>query len=180
MEVIYRLVDPRTRKIRYIGATQDIYARFAQHARCTGNNARKNAWIQDLKDSNELIVMEKLEEVQTSVEAREREAYWIHHYLHLGEDLLHLPQPLHVKPFAVQRQLVGKYNAAHLKELETSSSLVEAVKELRLQGYGQDDIVLKLWGVRKGGSPKYKEARKRYQDIVMFIETGQWPEVKEA
>jgi energy-coupling factor transporter ATP-binding protein EcfA2 len=44
----------------------------------------------------------------------------------------------------------------------------------------QDEIISMLWGVCKGGSPKYKEARKRYQDIVTFIETGQWPEARDA
>ncbi len=44
----------------------------------------------------------------------------------------------------------------------------------------QDEIIYMLWGARKGGTKRYQEARTRYQAIAMFIETGQWPDVRQA
>jgi hypothetical protein len=40
------------------------------------------------------------------------------------------------------------------------------VRELRAQGYGKQAIIEKVWGVKKGGSPRYHQAEQAYEAIV--------------
>jgi predicted GIY-YIG superfamily endonuclease len=49
MYVIYALIDPRDNTPRYVGITDDVYARFSQHLRCDSSNFRRDAWIKELK-----------------------------------------------------------------------------------------------------------------------------------
>lgn len=81
---IYALIDPRTNKVRYVGITNDVYARFRQHLHCDGNNLEKDAWIKELKSSQLMLIMRTLEVVDDIVKARGREKYWIQHYKSLG------------------------------------------------------------------------------------------------
>jgi predicted GIY-YIG superfamily endonuclease len=171
MHTIYALIDPRNNQVRYVGITQDMYSRFIEHLRCTGQNARKDAWIQELKELNEMVAMIKLEAVETAVEAHEREAYWIHHYLHLGAQLLNLslPEPSYMKPLAVRKRIIQSHRDARLEIFDVSSSDVDAVRELHSQGYSQSEIILKIWKAPKGGTQRYREARERYQQIIMQL-----------
>jgi len=46
------------------------------------------------------------------------------------------------------------------------SELLERILELQAKGYGKAKIILELWGVTKGGSPKYKAAEAEYKRLV--------------
>jgi len=37
---------------------------------------------------------------------------------------------------------------------------------LQARGYGKAKIILEIWGVTKGGSPKYKAAEAEYKGLV--------------
>lgn len=88
MFTIYALVDPRDNAIRYVGMTGNVYQRFQAHLACRGKNPMKDAWITELKKQNVMVLMHTLETVETLVQARKRETYWIAHYEHLGASLL--------------------------------------------------------------------------------------------
>lgn len=93
---IYALADPRDGSIRYIGITYNVYSRMRQHSRCAGENARKNAWIQELQSLQLMFVMWSLEKTTTIEEALARELYWIRHYISKGADLTNvagMPEP---------------------------------------------------------------------------------------
>ena len=90
MFTVYSLVDQRYDTTRYIGITEDVYARFSQHLRCDENNIDKNEWIQDLKYNQTVLLMKTIETVDTFEQAREREDYWIHYHLQQGASLLNL------------------------------------------------------------------------------------------
>lgn len=44
------------------------------------------------------------------------------------------------------------------------------VEDLRKKNWGKAAIIEKLWGVKKGGSPRYKEAEVEYEAIITEIE----------
>jgi hypothetical protein len=85
---IYALIDPRYtsnhHEIRYIGITNDVYARFRQHLHCNGANLEKDVWIKELKSSQFMLIMRTLEVVDGIAKARMREKYWIQHYKCIG------------------------------------------------------------------------------------------------
>ena len=87
---IYALIDPRNGAIRYIGMSFDADERFKQHLNCEGNNERKNAWIQGLKNRGLLPVLAIVEVVEGRLRTLEREQYWIQFYAEQGADLINL------------------------------------------------------------------------------------------
>ena len=46
------------------------------------------------------------------------------------------------------------------------SERLERILELQAKGYGKAKIILELWGISKGGSPKYKAAEAEYKRLV--------------
>jgi chromosome segregation ATPase len=42
----------------------------------------------------------------------------------------------------------------------------DRIMQLKAQGWGKAKIILEIWGVTKGGSPKYKAAEAEYQRLV--------------
>jgi chromosome segregation ATPase len=48
--------------------------------------------------------------------------------------------------------------------LETKRA--DRIMQLKAQGWGKAKIILEIWGVTKGGSPKYKAAEAEYQRLV--------------
>jgi predicted GIY-YIG superfamily endonuclease len=93
MQVIYALIDPRDGTTRYIGLTDDVYARFSHHLRCDGSNPRKDAWVRELKAAHEIVIMKTLEKMDDRNMALMREAYWIAHYHYLGAFLYNRSYP---------------------------------------------------------------------------------------
>jgi len=55
-----------------------------------------------------------------------------------------------------------------LAELERNEELERAERALQLKakGWGKAKIILEVWGVSKGGSPKYKAAEAEYKRLV--------------
>jgi len=90
MYTVYSLIDPRNDTVRYVGITDDVYARFYQHLRCDGSNKEKDDWISELKAENRMLIMKTLEEVEILEETRVKEQKWIRHYLSRGIILLNL------------------------------------------------------------------------------------------
>ncbi len=90
-QVIYALVDPRTREVRYVGQTHDPQARYEGHLRSGsdklyGSESQKE-WLDSLKALNLQPEMVILEQVEPSAHVYEREFRWILHYLHEGAAL---------------------------------------------------------------------------------------------
>jgi hypothetical protein len=46
------------------------------------------------------------------------------------------------------------------------SELQERILQLQARGYGKAKIILEIWGVSKGGSPKYKAAEAEYKRVL--------------
>jgi chromosome segregation ATPase len=54
--------------------------------------------------------------------------------------------------------------AEQRSQLETERA--DRIMQLKAQGWGKAKIILEIWGVTKGGSPKYKAAEAEYQRLV--------------
>ena len=76
---IYRLRDPRTGQIVYIGATVDPKRRLTQIMSPTMVGRSVIMWVLALKSARLEVKMEIIEECGTAVR-RERELHWINYY----------------------------------------------------------------------------------------------------
>ena len=84
---IYRLVDPETSQIRYVGKTRrPLKRRLYQHLK---DNLRtdKKEWIDNLKFKGKTPLIEMVE-ICAVADCNEKEAYWVVKYYKDGEPLL--------------------------------------------------------------------------------------------
>lgn len=85
---IYKLLDPRTNEVRYVGATIHLHERYMQHLRSANLETSKKAhWIRALKAEGlkpEIVVIQET----TVALMDELELFWIRHYLKKGYRLL--------------------------------------------------------------------------------------------
>jgi GIY-YIG catalytic domain len=91
--IIYALDDQRysgIQAVRYVGQTTNAQQRLAQHMNEKSNNVGKNAWIQELRGIGMKPGIRAIEIVTVPMFARDREEYWIHHYLSQGARLLNI------------------------------------------------------------------------------------------
>jgi hypothetical protein len=51
-------------------------------------------------------------------------------------------------------------------EQNAESERAERALQLKAKGWGKAKIILEIWGVTKGGSPKYKAAEAEYKRLV--------------
>jgi predicted GIY-YIG superfamily endonuclease len=162
--VIYALVDPRDNTTRYVGMTSNLYERFLSHLSCNGDNYRRDAWIQELKAANLMVIMQTLETVTNEAEVGMREAYWIHHFLHLYAPLYNnkIPTPLQYLPKKTRDKRLKGIQNAHLASIEIPDKEEDAIKLLHEQGYNQAEIIERIWGYKKGGNEKWYG----YRDMV--------------
>jgi hypothetical protein len=90
---IYRLIDPRSKRTRYVGKTNNLRVRLKNHCQqklgAVHYNTHCSRWIRELKDYGCRPLIEVLEETDENswVAAEMR---WIAHYKSLGEPLTNL------------------------------------------------------------------------------------------
>jgi hypothetical protein len=51
-------------------------------------------------------------------------------------------------------------------EQNAESERAEKALQLKAKGWGKAKIILEVWGVSKGGSPKYKAAETEYKRVL--------------
>lgn len=90
MVSIYKLIDPITLKVRYIGKTEQTLEKRLYHhiARAKANETSSHCanWIRSLLAKNTRPIIELLEEV-TLQNWKEKEIYWISYYKNIEKDL---------------------------------------------------------------------------------------------
>jgi hypothetical protein len=83
MRYIYKLIDPITSEIRYIGQTDNIKRRYNDHMSSSLNknsssyNTYKSCWIRKILNNNLLPIIEVIEECDTLETSNIREKYYI-------------------------------------------------------------------------------------------------------
>jgi predicted GIY-YIG superfamily endonuclease len=101
MYIVYGLEDPRTKQTRYVGITDNVFARFTQHIQCLGGNQAKNAWMQELRKENIMPLMIEFERTDDRSHALKRETYWIRHFYSLNYPLLNIVKTTESMPARV-------------------------------------------------------------------------------
>lgn len=87
---VYSLTDPRDNTVHYVGISKDIERRYIEHVTCSGTNLQKNLWVIELLQQNLKPQLTVIETVVGSMDARERENYWVQLYLSQGAPLTNI------------------------------------------------------------------------------------------
>lgn len=96
---IYKLIDPITNEVRYVGKTQtSLLKRLIGHIRELESNINpkfsiKNEWISDLLSKGHAPKIELIEQVEESL-TKEKEKYWVNYYSK-SNSLLNVQYNLH-------------------------------------------------------------------------------------
>lgn len=89
--IVYALVDPRSREIRYVGETiRKGQARLRQHIRTAAEKTTPpvNAWIRSLAQAGLAPEMIEIEAFASRPEVSEGEIYWMEQFRAMGANLL--------------------------------------------------------------------------------------------
>jgi hypothetical protein len=130
-----------------------------------GNIAHKLAESSEIEDlKNRAIKADIVDEISTSVyisqQQRQQEAEQIlNPREHLERSLALTCGGDEESEPIVQKQLAEPEQNAELER-------TERILQLRAKGWGKAKIILEVWGVSKGGSPKYKAAEAEYKRLL--------------
>jgi hypothetical protein len=119
-EFVYKLTDPFTMEVRYVGRTVEPLERLKAHIYQTNGGTDKDVWIIDLRNSGTFPIMEVIEKV-TSGNGAERERYHIKFYQRQGANLFN---KVHNKP---ELKIIG-YTPKQSRERIFSESLKATFK----------------------------------------------------
>ncbi|MEG4799062.1 hypothetical protein QUB63_02305 [Microcoleus sp. ARI1-B5] len=112
------------------------------------------------------ITADVMDEISTSVyvsqQQRQQEAEQILNGSERSEEVERLERALALT--CSDSEPTERSEQSQLTEAELE--LAERIMQLKARGYGKAKIILELWGVSKGGSPKYKAAEAEYKRLV--------------
>jgi hypothetical protein len=133
-----------------------------------GNIARKQAEQNEIEEiKTRAITADVVDEIATSAyisqQQRQQEAEQIlNPREHLERSLALTCDEDSDLETIVQNQLVEReQNGSENGESERA----ERIMQLKAKGWGKAKIILEIWGVTKGGSPKYKTAEAEYKRL---------------
>jgi hypothetical protein len=134
-----------------------------------GNIARRIAEQEEIEEiKTRAITADVVDEIATSAyisqQQRQQEAEQIlNPREHLERSLaLTYGEDEKSEPIAQNQLAEPELNGAQNAESERA----ERALELKAKGWGKAKIILEIWGVSKGGSPKYKAAEAEYKRLV--------------
>lgn len=140
-EFIYTLSDPRDKRIRYVGRTSDVQARYFGHLSTKGST-EKDIWIDELRQLGirpEMSVIEKITyttPVQEAQKPSTRERFWVEHFEQSGEPLLNKYHRSDSRPPIIYNfvttgsESLAEENARLRAENERLQAIIEQIKQL--------------------------------------------------
>jgi flagellar motility protein MotE (MotC chaperone) len=133
-----------------------------------GNIAREQAEQNEIEEiKTRAITADVVDEIATtayiSQQQRQQEAEQILNPREQLERLLALTydESERSEPIA-QKPLECEQNDAQNSDAERA----ERIMQLKAKGWGKAKIIFEIWGVSKGGSPKYKAAETEYEGLI--------------
>jgi hypothetical protein len=134
-----------------------------------GNIARKQAEQNEIEEiKTRAITADVVDEIATSAyisqQQRQQEAEQIlNPREHLERSLaLTYDECERSEPIAQNQLAESEQNGSENGESERT----ERIHQLQAKGWGKAKIILEIWGVTKGGSPKYKAAEAEYKRLI--------------
>jgi flagellar motility protein MotE (MotC chaperone) len=134
-----------------------------------GNLAREQAEQNDIEEiKTRAITADVVDEIATSAyisqQQRQQEAEQILNPREQLERLLALTydESERSEPIAQKSLAEREQNDAQNSDAERA----ERILQLKAKGWGKAKIILEIWGVSKGGSPKYKAAEIEYEGLI--------------
>ncbi len=134
-----------------------------------GNIARKQAEQNEIEEiKSRAITADVVDEIATSAyisqQQRQQEAEQIlNSREHLERSLaLTYDECERSEPIAQNQLAEPEQNGSENGESERT----ERIHQLQAKGWGKAKIILEIWGVTKGGSPKYKAAEAEYKRLI--------------
>jgi hypothetical protein len=134
-----------------------------------GNIARKQSEQEEIEAiKTRAITADLIDEISTSAyisqQQRQQEAEQILNPVeHLERALaLTYDSDERSEPFAQKQLAEREQNCSENGDLERT----ERIHQLQAKGWGKAKIILEIWGVTKGGSPKYKAAEAEYKRLI--------------
>src|SRR4028119_1705764 len=134
-----------------------------------GNIARKQSEQEEIEAiKTRAITADVIDEISTSAyisqQQRQQEAEQIlNPREHLERSLaLTYDDDERSEPIAQKHLVEPAQNGSENGELERT----ERIMQLKAKGWGKAKIILEVWGVSKGGSPKYKAAEAEYKRLT--------------
>jgi flagellar motility protein MotE (MotC chaperone) len=134
-----------------------------------GNIAREQAEQNEIEEiKTRAITADVVDEIATSAyisqQQRQQEAEQILNPREQLERLLALTydESERSEPIA-QKPLTER------EENDPQNDLAERIMQLKAKGWGKAKIILEIWGVSKGGSPKYKAAEAEYECLIQKV-----------
>ena len=134
-----------------------------------GNIAREQAEQNEIEEiKTRAITADVVDEIATSAyisqQQRQQEAEQILNPVEALERALALPDAdVERSPKSEIKQLAENGQNGALNE---ESERAERALQLKAKGWGKAKIILEVWGVSKGGSPKYKAAEAEYKRLT--------------
>jgi hypothetical protein len=134
-----------------------------------GNIARKQSEQEEIEAiKTRAITADVVDEIATSAyisqQLRQQEAEQILNPVEHLERALALTydsdEPS--EPFPQKQLAEPEQNSSENGESER----IERIHQLQAKGWGKAKIILEIWGVTKGGSPKYKAAEAEYKHLI--------------
>jgi len=156
MRYIYKLIDPETNDIRYIGQTDNIKRRYNDHVSSSFNensdcyNTYKARWIRKLKSKDLLPLIEIIEECVDVIESNIREKYYIEKLTNEGYKLTN-SHSLDVTEFSVET----KKKMSNARKGKTLEEIVGLEKSIELKEYYSERT--KLNNPNKSNDPLVRE-----------------------
>jgi hypothetical protein len=134
-----------------------------------GNIAREQAEQNEIEEiKTRAITADVVDEIATSAyisqQQRQQEAEQIlNPREHLERSLaLAYDDDERSEPIAQKQLAEREQNCSENEDLERT----ERIHHLQTLGWGKAKIILEIWGVTKGGSPKYKAAEAEYKRLI--------------
>jgi hypothetical protein len=156
MRYIYKLIDPETNDIRYIGQTDNIKRRYNDHISSSFNensdcyNTYKARWIRKLKSKDLLPLIEIVEECIDFIQSNIRENYYIEKLTNEGYKLTN-SHSLDVTEFSIET----KKKMSNARKGKTLEEIVGLEKSIELKEYYSERI--KLNNPNKNSDPLVRE-----------------------
>lgn len=146
--IIYCLIDPITKQVRYIGKTNNINKRLANHIQRKQNKTYKSCWIYSLKKKGFKPIIEILDIVGEDWEFWE--AWYICLYKSWGFKLTNLTSGgIGIKSNTYSLELREKMGIHLRKSIEQFDLQGKFIKEWRYVGEASKDLSIQKSGISK-------------------------------